>query len=91
MLAPLAPWAARHVGADKHAAVIERANGTFGGGEVPADREERQRALAEVDHDALAALDEEFWALEDDDDGRNGLQPHMAAYVRAHPEEFFVA
>ena len=76
---------AKLVGADGHAAVLERFAAIGLGGDLTLSREAREARLEEMsDEEAerLEALDEEFYGLASIDDA-------LGAYLEAHPEEFF--
>jgi hypothetical protein len=89
-LAPEALAGFRRIGADRTAALLERALAAFPGGPPSRDREARMSALDALDGDERDALfeefDERFYELMDAE-----LYPRAATYVRAHPEEFIQA
>lgn len=62
-----APEALRAIGANGMARIVEAANAVFGADGPPADRNERQVALAALsDNEPWAKLDEQFWKYPDD-------------------------
>ena len=82
------PAAARLFGGDAYADVFERANALF----EPASLASRARRNERLDEpgvvDAVDALTDEFYGLEDAGDT---LWELIAAYVEAHPDAFFAA
>jgi hypothetical protein len=76
---------AKLVGADAHAAVLERFAAIGLGGDFSLDRatrEQRLEEMSEEEADRLDGLDDEFYALP-------SIEEPLSAYVDAHPEEFF--
>ena len=77
--------AARLVGADGHAQLMETFVNTALGGEAAmsdADRDARLEAMADDEEAALNALDDDFYALP-------AIDSFLNAYVEAHADEFF--
>ena len=78
--AALAPNALREIGADEMAELAEEANGVFGPGGPPADREARRaavEALPPAAQEALRRLEDRFFASSEDIDAL--LEAHLSA------------
>lgn len=89
-LAAEALGGARLLGLDEHAAIIEGAYSEFSDGEVPEGYDERIAAHEDLSDEAaerIDACDERWYALAGDDG--EALYRLLAAYIRAHPAEFF--
>jgi Domain of unknown function (DUF4375) len=77
--------AARLVESEPHAQVFERFVEMALGGDADIDddaRNARLDAMSESEEAALAALDDEFYALP-------SIENALSAFVDAHPDEFF--
>ena len=83
------PRALRRVGAFAHARVAERANAILAGAgrEVPRGRAQRIALAERASTEALDEVDEAWYGL-GDGTSRRLLARQVAAYVRAHPDEF---
>ena len=80
------PAAARLIGADRLAAISERANEVLTGSplvDVPRERDARSELLEAVDDDAIDELDEPWY------DAADGLHDLIERYIGDHPEDFF--
>jgi hypothetical protein len=86
ILSPEALRGYRRIGATDFALIHQRATERFEGGVVPDDVEVRREALDRIPHGVFRDLDEEF-VLRDEG---GEIMKICAAYVRAHPEEFFL-
>lgn len=77
------------IGADRTAALVDRAFAAFPGGSVPRDTDRRARLLESLDDDRrdelFETVDEEFYSLMDSE-----LYPRAVEYIRAHPAEFIL-
>jgi hypothetical protein len=74
------------VGARAQGRILRQAASVYPGGDVPEDREERDRILQSLAASAertLGSLDGRWYA------GDRELERRMVAYVEAHPDEFF--
>jgi hypothetical protein len=83
--AEFAPIALRSIGADRCAAIVERALRTVTPDAMPTDYDQRQRVLEVLDdarRNVLDDLDEAFYTYPDD------LTELLYAFVRARPEVF---
>lgn len=84
MLAGEASQGAGLIGALEIGDVLRELHGLFPGGEVPAQQGERIAFLERVDRSELDQHDERFYEL------LPSLATCCAAYVGAHPDEFFL-
>jgi hypothetical protein len=74
------PGALRAIGADHTASLVDRANGLFGAGGPPADRDSRQALLDDLEEsaeDEFEALDQAFLEY------RDNLSQLLAGYMKA--------
>jgi hypothetical protein len=74
----------RLFGAKRYETILGEAAALFPNG-VPERQADRKRALETISTDALAALDERWYAAVE----RDPLDRYYAAYINAHPQEFF--
>ncbi len=89
--APEIRGALRELGANDHAAIFDRVEALAPGGRMSTEHSKRERQLERMGDDAdekLSVLDDEYFEL--GNSGR-GLLKFAAAYITAHPDDFFTA